>query len=126
MIEKASLYNHCMSKKEHRDHALYSLIAPRILRIFSEELPDAGRPSFNRCRITPDGVYLDLFIYRLYEPRKLAKQLSHYAPEIQKLIADAKVLSRMPKVRFRVDTGMGNTESVIHILDDIRSKYDLS
>lgn len=115
-----------MSKKEHRDHALYSLIAPRMLQIFSEDLSDAGRPSFSKCRITPDGVYLDLFIHRADEPRELAKQLSEFAPEIQRIIANAKVLSRMPKVRFRVDTGAANTESVVDILDDIRAKYDLS
>ncbi len=121
-----------MSKKEHRDHALYSLIAPRMLQIFSENLTDGGaggkldRPSFSKCRITPDGMFLDLFIYRSYEPAILAKQLSEYAPEIQRLIASAKVLSRMPKVRFRVDSGVGNTESVSDILDDLRAKYDLS
>lgn len=115
-----------MSKKEHRNHALYSLIAPRLLQIFSEELIDAGRPSFTKCRITPDGVYLDIYIQRATEPRELVKQLSNYASDIQRIIANAKVLSRMPKVRFRVDSGSTHTESVIDILDDIRAKYDLS
>ncbi len=115
-----------MSKKEHRSHALYSLIAPRLLQIFSEELNDEGRPSFTKCRITPDGVYLDLYVQRSTEPKELVKQLSHHAPDIQRIIANAKVLSRMPKVRFRVDPGSTHTESVIDILDDLRAKYDLS
>jgi ribosome-binding factor A len=115
-----------MSKKEHRNHVLYSIIAPRLLQIFSEELNDAGRPMFSKCRITPDGAYLDIFIQRTHEPRELVKQMSHYASDIQRIIANAKVLSRMPKVRFRVDPGSTNTESVLDILDDLRAKYDLS
>jgi len=115
-----------MSKKEHRDHALYSLLAPRILQIFTEEISEVERPSFSKCRITPDGVYLDIFIHRQHEPKELAKQLSDYAPELQKIIASAKVLSRMPKIRFRVDSGANATASVVDILDDLRAKYDLS
>jgi ribosome-binding factor A len=71
-------------------------------------------------------MYLDIYIHRSHEPRELAKQLSDYAPEIGQIIANAKVLSRMPKIRFRIDTGANNTETVADILDDIRSKYDLS
>lgn len=115
-----------MSKKEHRDHALYSLLAPRILQIFTEELHEDERPSFSKCRMTPDGGYLDIFIQKKNEPQELAKKLSDYAPELQKIIADARVLSRMPKIRFRVDTWANNTASVVDILDDLRAKYDLS
>lgn len=114
-----------MSKKEHRDHALYSILAPRMLQIFSEELELASRPSFSKCRMTPDGKFLDLYVSN-GQDKELAKTLAPYAQELQSIIASAKVLSRMPRVRFRIDTGAASGESVADILDDIRAKYDLS
>lgn len=115
-----------MSKKEHRDHALYSILAPRMLQIFTEELTLESRPSFSKCRMTPDGKFLDLYVSNGQNTQELAKTLAPYAHELQSIIANAQVLSRMPRVRFRIDAGAASGESVADILDDIRAKYDLS
>lgn len=78
--------------------------------------------------MSPDGAYLDIYIETgaSKNGKDAIRALRNHAAEIQKIIAQAKILSKMPRVRFRNDIQAGNAISVEDILDDIRAKYDLS
>lgn len=114
------------STSQRRNEVLFGLVAPVILDISREHLEGFGRISLMRTELSADGVYLDCFIASELNGANCPKALRDFEPIVKKSIASAKVLAKMPRIRFRLDTKQANAASVEDILREIESKYDLT
>ncbi len=115
-----------MSKTNQRNHLLFELIAPLFQQILLERVEGFGRVSFTRVELSKDGKYLDLFIFTEQNPIELRKKMTDFTAEIQRHIAQSKVIGKMPILRFKLDITAGGERSVQDILAEIRTQYDLS
>lgn len=108
-----------------RDEVLFGLLAPVIQNISREHIEGFGRVNLVRCALSMDGAYLDCFIISETNGVACAKALRDFEPIVKKTVAQAKILGKMPKIRFKYDAKETATASVEDILREIESKYDL-
>ncbi len=114
------------STSSRRNEVLFGLLAPVIQNISREHLEGFGRIVLIRTELAGDGMYLDCTISSEINGLACAKALRDFEPIVKKTIASAKILGKMPKIRFKFDTKATNAASVEDILREIETKYDLS
>ena len=91
-----------MSSPESRNHLLYEVLAPKILRYIEEFIePIFGRVGFARVELSRDGKYLDLFFSSNAWQKTLRESLARSAPSLKTYLASSRILARMPILRIQ-------------------------
>ena len=114
------------STSSRRNEVLFGLIAPVILDISREHLEGFGRITLMRTELSGDGAYLDCIVTCETNGENCPKALRDFEPVIKRTVASAKILGKMPRIRFRYDKRQAGAASVEDIIREIETQYDLT
>lgn len=100
---------------------LGSVLRETIAPVLREAPPECGIVSITSVKVSPDASYVDLAVSAFSEQKKAMDYLEGCIPDVKKRLGKLQ-LRIVPKIRFRLDTGLEQGNKVEELLKKLENQ----